>query len=247
MAGHSKFKNIMHRKGAQDKKRSKVFTRIIREISIAANLGLPDPNMNARLRSAIDAAKDANIPKDKVENAIKKATDSSIKDDYEDMRYEGYGPGGVAIIVEASTNNKNRTAGEVRSVFVKYNGTLGENGSVSYMFSRKGIITYNKSTTTFDKILEIALEADAEDCTVYNDEEDDSYSEYEITCEVEKFTKVKNFLAQKLKSAKNAEITWIPNNTVELNQENIEKIMKLIEALENIDDVDNVIANFVSI
>lgn len=237
MAGHSKFKNIMHRKGAQDKKRAKMFTKLVKEIYVAAKSGLPDANSNPRLRAAINAARAANMPKDRIENAISKATNPGEADNFEEIRYEGYGPGGVAIIVEALTDNRNRTASDVRAAFTKHNGTLGETGSVSFMFSRVGIITYPANKGSAEVFLDAAIEFGANDSI--SDEET-----HEIICDPENFNDVRESFEQKFGAYLSAEITWKPNDTVMLNEENAEKIIKLVDVLEDNDDVQSVVGNF---
>lgn len=237
MAGHSKFKNIMHRKGAQDKKRAKVFTKAVRDIIIAAKSGLPDPNMNASLRSAIVAAKAVNLPKDKIEGAIKKASGGADSDNYEEIRYEGYGTGGVAVVVETLTDNRNRTASEVRTAFSKNGGNLGELGSVTYMFARKGVFIYNlPEGKTLDDIMEIALEAGAEEC-----EEHDGF--IQIICEPSEFHNVFENLQNALGDPESHEICWVAETTQELDEEGIAKVEKLVEALEDCDDVQSVYTN----
>ncbi len=238
MAGHSKFKNIMHRKGAQDKKRAKMFTKVMREIIVSARIGGADPQFNPRLRGAIIDAKNINMPRDKIENAINKAQSNEVGDNYEEVRYEGYGPHGTAIIVEGLTDNRNRTASEVRSAFTKFGGSLGELGSVSYLFQHVGMIIYNSNVTDVDSMLEYALEAGADDCAFTDDE-------YEIICTIEKFNKVKELLESKFGEAKSANITWKPNVKVNLDNESAIKVLKFIEALEDSDDVQTVIGNFV--
>lgn len=237
MAGHSKFKNIMHRKGAQDKKRAKIFTKVIREIIVAARNGLPDPQLNPRLRVAVLAARDVNMPKDKVENAIKKATSHEAGDHYEEIRYEGYGPYGTAFIVEALSDNRNRTASEIRSAFNKYGGTLGETGSVSYMFKHLGIVVYALSRISYDDILEASMEAGAEDCI-------ENEGEVEIITNVESFHIIKDKLEANYGEPTRALLEWKPTTTVELDLEAAQKIMRFIEALEDSDDVQNVTSNF---
>ena len=236
MAGHSKFKNIMHRKGAQDKKRAKVFTKIIREISVAVAGGMTDPQFNPRLRLAILAAKEANLPKDKVEAAIKKASSPTNSDNYEEIRYEGYGAAGVALIVETLSDNKNRTTSEVRSTFTKFGGSLGETGSVSYMFQHLGLITYHKNIKSAEEVLELAIEAGADDCQL-DDEE------HEIYCSLEKLHIVRDFLEVKLGEAKSAKLIWQPVTMIALDHETTKKVLKLIDALEDLDDVQNVWTN----
>ncbi len=227
----------MHRKGAQDKKRAKMFTKLVREIYVSAKSGIADPNSNPRLRAAINAARSANMPKDRIENAISKATNPADSDNFEEIRYEGYGPAGTALIVEALTDNRNRTASEVRAAFTKYNGSLGETGSVNFMFTRVGLITYPASKGSADIFLEAAIEAGANDCQT--DEES-----HEIICEPESFHEVREWFEQKFGAYQSAEITWLPINTVMLDEENAEKVLKLVDALEESDDVQSVVGNF---
>ncbi|MDI1346966.1 MAG: YebC/PmpR family DNA-binding transcriptional regulator [Pseudolabrys sp.] len=236
MAGHSQFKNIMHRKGKQDKVRSKVFGKLAREITVAAKLGQPDPAFNPRLRAAILEARAENMPKDNIERAIKKATGSD-SESYDDMRYEGYGPGGVAVIVEALTDNHNRTAGEVRSIFTKGGGNLGTTGSVAFMFDHLGVVEYDAKVADADAMLEAAIEAGAEDVT--SDE-----NGHQIFTTTETLRDVAKALEAKYGEARKAALIWKPQNTVMLSDEVGEKVLKLIEALDEDDDVQNVFANF---
>jgi YebC/PmpR family DNA-binding regulatory protein len=236
MAGHSQFKNIMHRKGKQDKVRSKVFSKLGREITVAAKLGLPDPAFNPRLRLAIIAARAENMPKDNIERAIKKASGSD-QENYEEIRYEGYAPGGVAVIVEALTDNTNRTASDVRSAFTKAGGNLGTTGAVSFMFDRIGAIEYDAGKASADAMLEAAIEAGAED--VISDE-----GGHQIVTTPETLADVTKALEAKFGEPRKSGITWKPQNTVAVDDEAGEKILKLIEVLEESDDVQNVYANF---
>ena len=236
MAGHSQFKNIMHRKGKQDKVRSKVFGKLAREITVAAKLGQPDPAFNPRLRAAILEARAENMPKDNIERAIKKASGSE-SESYDDMRYEGYGPGGVAVIVEALTDNHNRTAGEVRSIFTKGGGNLGTTGSVSFMFDHIGVVEYDAKVADADAMLEAAIEAGAEDVT--SDE-----NGHQIFTTTETLRDVAKALEAKYGEARKAALIWKPQNTVMLADEAGEKMLKLIESLDENDDVQNVFANF---
>jgi YebC/PmpR family DNA-binding regulatory protein len=236
MAGHSQFKNIMHRKGKQDKVRSKVFGKLAREITVAAKLGQPDPAFNPRLRAAILEARAENMPKDNIERAVKKATGSD-SESYDDMRYEGYGPGGVAVIVEALTDNHNRTAGEVRSIFTKGGGNLGTTGSVAFMFDHIGVVEYDAKVADADAMLEAAIEAGAEDVT--SDE-----NGHQIFTTTETLRDVAKALEAKYGEARKAALIWKPQNTVMLSDEAGEKVLKLIEALDEDDDVQNVFANF---
>lgn len=236
MAGHSQFKNIMHRKGAQDAKRAKLFTKILREVMVAAKIG-PDPDHNPRLRSAIAAAREANIPKDRITAAITKATSAGGGDNFEEIRYEGYGPGSIALIVEALTDNRNRTASEVRSAFTKFGGQLGETGSVSYMFKRIGLITYPITTGSADKFLEATIEANGNDCV--------SEEMHEIICEPELLQEVRTTLEKQFGEPTSAIITWKPNSVQGISEADGEKLLKLLDALDDCDDVQNVIGNFV--
>jgi len=236
MAGHSQFKNIMHRKGKQDKVRSKVFSKLGREITVAAKLGLPDPAFNPRLRLAIIAARAENMPKDNIERAIKKASGTE-QDNYEEIRYEGYAPGGVAVIVEALTDNTNRTASDVRSAFTKAGGNLGTTGAVSFMFDRIGVIEYDADKASADAMLEAAIEGGADD--VISDE-----NGHQIVTTPETLADVTKALEARFGEPRKSGITWKPQNTVAVDDEAGEKILKLIEVLEESDDVQNVYANF---
>lgn len=235
MAGHSQFKNIMHRKGAQDAKRAKVFTRIGREIVVAVKLGSPDPDANPRLRAAISAAKAANMPNERIDRAIKSASGPDNTDDFVEIRYEGYGPGGIAIIVEATTDNRNRTAGEVRSYFNKNGGSLGETNSVSFLFQRVGEIQVSKEGTNFEQLFDVAAGAGAEDV------EDDEES-YTVVTEVEAFNQV----YQEVDGAANvqeAKLVWRPMAPVAVDSEASGGLIKLLTALDDNDDVQNVFTN----
>jgi YebC/PmpR family DNA-binding regulatory protein len=236
MAGHSQFKNIMYRKGAQDKKRSKMFSKLAREITAAAKLGLPDISMNPRLRSAVLAARAQNMPKDNIERAIKKSQGAGGAE-YVELRYEGFGAGGVGVIVEALTDNRNRTAGEIRSIFTKHGGNLGETGAVSFSFKRVGEIEYPLSAGGAEEMLEAALEAGADDCETGKDG-------HWFTASVEAYHEVAAALEAKLGAAKSSSIIWQPQNTVDVDEEKGEKLLKLIDALEDSDDVQAVYANF---
>jgi YebC/PmpR family DNA-binding regulatory protein len=237
MAGHSKFKNIMHRKGAQDAKRAKRFTKIIKEITVAARAGNPDPSMNPRLRTALAEARVENVSKDTIERAIKKATEANTGENFEEIRYEGYGAKGVAVIVEALTDNRNRTASDVRSTFSKYGGSLGETNSVSFMFNRVGQIIYPLSVGSADRVFEAAIEAGAENVESGDDA-------HEITCAVEDFYAVRDALEKALGAPQEAGLTWIPQTTVALDEEAAISVLKLIDVLEDNDDVRSVSANF---
>jgi YebC/PmpR family DNA-binding regulatory protein len=237
MAGHSQFKNIMHRKGAQDARRGRQFARLIREITVAARQGLPDPAANPRLRSAVVAARQANMPKDTVDRAIKKATGGVGGDDYAEVRYEGYGPAGVAIIVEALTDNRNRTASDIRSAFAKHGGALGETNSVSFLFNRLGVIRYPAAAGSADDMLEAAIEAGAED--VASDAE-----AHEITAAVDDFFAVRDALEARFGAPESARLEWRPTTSVTLDEDRAASVLKLLDVLEDGDDVQNVYANF---
>jgi YebC/PmpR family DNA-binding regulatory protein len=236
MAGHSQFKNIMHRKGRQDAVRSKLFSKLAREITVAAKLGLPDPAMNARLRAAILAARAENMPKDNIERAIKKALGSDAES-YDEIRYEGYGPGGVAVIVEVLTDNRNRTASDVRSSFTKSGGNLAETGAVSFMFDHVGVVELDAKVASADQMLEAAIEAGAED-VVSNEGGHEIYTTQDSLREVAKA------LEEKFGEPRKAALTWKPQNTVPIDDEQGEKLLRLIETLNEHDDVQNVYANF---
>jgi YebC/PmpR family DNA-binding regulatory protein len=237
MAGHSQFKNIMHRKGAQDARRARQFARMIREITVAARQGLPDPASNPRLRAAVAAARGVNMPKDTVDRAIKKAAGAAQGEDYAEVRYEGYGPAGVAVIVEALTDNRNRTASDVRSAFSKHGGALGETNSVSFMFNRLGVIRYPAAAATDDAMLEAAIEAGADNA------ESDAEA-HEVTCAVEDFFAVRDALEARFGPPETARFEWRPATTVTLDAEHAAAVLKLLDALEDSDDVQNVYANF---
>jgi YebC/PmpR family DNA-binding regulatory protein len=236
MAGHSQFKNIMHRKGRQDAVKSKLFGKLAREITVSAKLGLPDPNMNPRLRAAIIAARAENMPKDNIERAIKKATGGDTES-YEETRYEGYGPGGVAIIVEVLTDNRNRTAGEVRATFTKSGGNMAETGAVSFMFDRVGVIEYDAKVATSDEMLDAAIEAGADDVV-------SSPSGHEIYAAQGSFHEVAKAIEAKFGEPRKSGLVWKPQNTVKVNDEQGEKLLRLLESLNEHDDVQNVYANF---
>ena len=236
MAGHSKFKNIMHRKGAQDKKRSKIFSKLAKEITVAAKMGTPDPDMNPRLRTAIQAAKAQNMPKDNIERAIKKSLDAG-GENYEEVRYEGFGVAGVGVIVEALTDNRNRTAGEVRSIFSKNGGNLGETGAVSFGFDHVGAIIYPAAVASEDDMLEAAIEAGADEV-----ESDDD--EHALYVEGDSLHEVARSLEEKFGEPNSARLIWKPQTSIELDDEKGEKFLKMLEALEDQDDVQNVYANF---
>jgi YebC/PmpR family DNA-binding regulatory protein len=236
MAGHSQFKNIMHRKGRQDKARSKLFGKLAREITVSAKLGLPDPAFNPRLRAAVIAARAENMPKDNIDRAIKKSQGADTEN-YDEIRYEGYGPGGVAIIVEALTDNRNRTAGEVRAIFSKNGGNLAETGAVSFMFSHVGIVEFDAKVASADAMLDAAIEAGADDVISSDDG-------HQIITTPDTLNDVAKALEAKLGEPRKASLLWKPQNTVALDDESGEKVLKLIESLDDSDDVQNVYANF---
>ncbi len=237
MAGHSQFKNIMHRKGAQDAKRARIFAKLIREITVSARQGLPDPASNPRLRAALTAARQANMTRDTIERAVKKATGAGGSDDYQEVRYEGYGPAGVAMIVETLTDNRNRTAGDVRSAFAKNGGALGETNAVSFLFNRLGVIRYPLDVATADDMLEAAIEAGAENA------ESDAEA-HEVTCPVEDFFAVRDALEAKFGPPETAKLDWRPTMEVTLDEDKAKSLLKLLDQLEDNDDVQNVYANF---
>jgi YebC/PmpR family DNA-binding regulatory protein len=236
MAGHSQFKNIMHRKGRQDAAKSKLFGKLAREITVSAKSGLPDPNMNPLLRAAIIAARAENMPKDNIERAIKKASGGE-SENYEQIRYEGYGPGGVAVIVEVLTDNRNRTAGEVRSTFTKSGGNLAETGAVSFMFDHVGVIEYDAKAATPEAMFEATLEAGGDDVV-------SSAESHEIYAAQDRFGAVAKALEAKFGEPRKASLVWRPQNTVSVDDEQGERLLKLIENLNEHDDVQNVFANF---
>jgi len=237
MAGHSQFKNIMYRKGAQDAKRAKIFTKIIRELTVAAKTGQADPAANPRLRAAIIAARQANMSRDTMERAIKRGAGGEDNTAYDEVRYEGYGPGGIAVIIEALTDNRNRTASEVRTLFAKSGGNLGETNSVSFMFERKGVIAYAAKAATADAMFEVGLEAGA-------DNVESNAAGHEITCAVEDFSTVRDALEAKFGEAQEAKLQWRPLNSTMIEGDTADSLMKLIDALEDNDDVQNVYANY---
>ncbi|MEY3623875.1 MAG: hypothetical protein RLZZ407_1434 [Pseudomonadota bacterium] len=236
MAGHSKFKNIQHRKGAQDKKRSAQFSKLSREITVAAKMGMPDPDMNPRLRLAVNAAKAQSMPKDNIQRAIDKAAGGDAES-YDEMRYEGYGPGGVAIIVEALTDNRNRTATNVRTAFSKNGGNLGASGAVSHGFDRMGLITYPISAGSADSVFEAALEAGAEDV-------ESSEDEHSIWTAMDSLHEVAKALEATLGEAESAKLAWKPQVLVEVDEANAATLLKMIDALEDDDDVQTVWGNY---
>ncbi|HLJ21421.1 MAG TPA: YebC/PmpR family DNA-binding transcriptional regulator [Stellaceae bacterium] len=237
MAGHSQFKNIMYRKGAQDKKRAKIFTKIIRELTTAARTGLPDPNANPRLRAAVTAAKEANMPKDTVERAIRRGSGEDGGENYSEVRYEGYGPGGVAIIVEALTDNRNRTASDLRAAFTKAGGSLGESNSVSFMFDRLGEVIYPARVASADAVFEAAVEAGA-------DNVDSGAEQHTITCAADDLNAVRDALEKRFGPAQSAKLVWRPKTTAPVAGDDADTLLKLLETLEDSDDVQSVYANF---
>jgi YebC/PmpR family DNA-binding regulatory protein len=236
MAGHSQFKNIMHRKGRADAARSKLFGKLAREITVAAKLGLPDPAMNPRLRAAIIAARAENMTKDTIDRAIKKAQGGDAET-YDEIRYEGYGPGGVAVIVEVLTDNRNRAAGEVRATFTKNGGNLAETGAVSFMFDHVGVVEFDAAVASADAMLEAAIEAGAEDVV-------SSENNHEIYTTQDSLREVAKALEAKFGEPRKAALVWKPQNSVSVDDEQGEKLLKLIETLNDNDDVQNVYANF---
>jgi YebC/PmpR family DNA-binding regulatory protein len=236
MAGHSQFKNIMHKKGRADAARAKLFGKLAREITVSAKMGLPDPAMNPRLRAAVLAARAENMPKDNIERAIKKSQGGE-GENYEEIRYEGYAPGGVAVIVEALTDNRNRTASEVRSYFTRYGGSLAETGAVSFLFKRAGLVQYDVGKATPDAMLDAAIEAGADDVS-------SSPAGHEVIASVENLHEVARALEAKFGEPTKAGLVWRPQNSVAVDDEAGEKVLKLIESLEENDDVQNVYANF---
>ncbi len=236
MAGHSQFKNIMHRKGRQDKAKSKLFGKLAREITVAAKLGLPDPTFNPRLRAAVIAARAENMPKDNIDRAIKKASGGDAET-YDEIRYEGYGPGGVAVIVEVLTDNRNRTAGEVRATFTKNGGNLAETGAVSFMFDHVGVVEYDTQAASADAMLEAAIEAGAEDVV-------SSDSGHEVYAAPDSLGTVSKALESRFGEPRKSAMVWKPQSTVAVDDAAGEKVLKLIESLNDSDDVQNVYANF---
>lgn len=236
MSGHNKWSTIKHKKGAADAKRGKIFTKLIKEITVAAKLGGGDADGNPRLRTAIDKAKAENMPKDNIERAIKKGTGEMEGVTYEEITYEGYGPGGVAVLVEVMTDNRNRSVSDVRSIFTKCNGNMGETGCVSWMFDQKGLIVLSKDTD-FEKLFEAALEAGAEDVS-------DQDEQYEVVTDPSAFIEVRDALAKQGFAFESAEVTMIPQTMIKLEGKPAENMLKLMERLEDNDDVQNVYANF---
>jgi YebC/PmpR family DNA-binding regulatory protein len=236
MAGHSQFKNIMHKKGRADKARSKLFSKLAREITVAAKLGMPDPAFNPRLRAAVIAARAENMPKDNIERAIKKSQGGD-SESYDQIRYEGYAPGGVAVIVEALTDNRNRTAGEVRSIFTKAGGNLAETGAVSFMFDHVGVVEYDADKADPDTMLEAAIDAGAEDVVSNADG-------HQVFTATDSFAEVTKALEVKFGEPRKSAMTWKPQNTIPVDDDTGEKILKLMDALDDSEDVQNVYANF---
>ena len=236
MAGHSQFKNIMHRKGRVDAVRSKVFSKLAREITVAAKMGMPDPNFNPRLRAAIIAARAENMPKDNIERAVKKSQ-AAEGETYEEIRYEGYGPGGAAIIVEAMTDNRNRTASDVRSVFTKSGGNLAETGAVAFMFDRVGVVEFDPKVADADTMLEAAIEAGGDD--VETDE-----SGHTVYCQQGDLAEVGKALEERFGEPRKSALVWRPQTPVAVDDETGEKLLRMMELLEDQDDVQNVYGNF---
>ncbi len=238
MAGHSQFKNIMHRKGAQDAKKAKQFTKLIREITTSVRSGQKDPNFNPRLRAAIANARTANLPKDRIETAIKKGSSTHEGDNFDEIRYEGYAPGGVALIVETLSDNKNRTASDIKSCFSKNDGHIAEPGSVSYMFDRIGLVIFERANLDTEVMLETVIEAGADECTSEN-------STHEIICAPDHFNKVRDHLAKKFGDPVLARLSWKPKNFIEVTEVEVaESLLKLIDMLEDNDDVQYVCGNY---
>lgn len=236
MAGHSQFKNIMRRKGAQDIKRGKIFTKIGREIIAACKSGAPDPATNPRLRAAVLWAREENMPRDRIDAAIKRASGNLDSDNFDEVRYEGYGPGGIAVIVNALTDNRNRTAPDVRSAFTKAGGNLGETGSVSFMFNNIGLIIYPKAKATEDAMMEAAIEAGADDCTLVGDE-------HHIITATDALAAVRDALEQTFGEAQSAKLVWQPASLNAISDEHAASLIKMIDTLEDLDDVQEVICN----
>lgn len=236
MAGHSHFANIARKKEKSDKARAKIFTKLAREIIVAAKSGMPDPDANPRLRAAISAAKAQNMTNDRIKSAIAQATGANKGEDYSEIRYEGYGSGGVAVIVEALSDNRNRTASDVRSTFTKYGGNLGETNSVAFNFEKVGLIEYPAEKTSADQMLEAVIEAGADDC-----ESGDAV--HSIYCKPDSLNEVREALATKFGDAETARFSWRATNTIPCSGDDAQKLFKLVEALEDLDDVQYVITN----
>jgi len=236
MAGHSKFANIKHRKAAQDGKRTKIFSKIVREIVVAVKQGGPDAGSNPRLRGALQSARAANLPKDRIESAIKKASGADSTENYEEARYEGYGPAGIAVIIDALTDNRNRTVSEIRSAFSKAGGNLGETGSVGFMFDRVGFVQFKAEIGSADDVLEQAIEAGAEDV-----ESDETY--HTIYCDSNDFNTVRDYLVEKYGDPEAARLSWKPNTTTQLGLDQARSLFKMVDVLEDNDDVQYVTTN----
>tara|TARA_Y100000590_G_C15555384_1_gene952591 strand:+ start:83 stop:832 length:750 start_codon:yes stop_codon:yes gene_type:complete len=237
MAGHSKFKNIMHRKGAQDKKRAKIFSRLGKEISVSVKAGGPDPETNIRLRTAISSAKSLNMPKENIDRAIKKGAGNDLDSNFEEVRYEGYGPDGIALIVEAMTNNKNRTASEIRSTFSKYGGNLGETGSVSYNFKKVGMIALDKKLAVENELFDFIVDNGSNDLEINEDE-------YQIYCDQDNLITLNEKISKKFGATSSSQLIWKSENNIDIKRESAEKLFKLINTLEDNDDVQSVSSNF---
>ena len=237
MAGHSKWHNIQHRKGRQDAKKGKIFTKVTKEIMLAARDGGGDPDKNPRLRAAIDSAKSANLPKDKIETAIKKGTGELAADQLEESVCEGYGPGGVAMLVQVATDNKNRTVAEIRHLLSKNGGSMGESGCVAWMFDHKGVLSFDKESYSEEQLLEVGLEAGAEDII-------DDGEVWQVRCAPEDFTPLQQAYQEAGMEFNEAELTMVPQNTVGVDPETGRKILKLYDALDDLDDVQNIYTNF---
>jgi YebC/PmpR family DNA-binding regulatory protein len=235
MSGHSKWASIKHSKGKADKQRSKIFSKLSKEISVAAKLGDKDPDMNPRLRSAIQAARSANMPKDNIERAIDKST-SNTETNFENLRYEGFGPDKIAVIVEALTDNKNRTASNIRTIFQKSGGNLGTQGSASHNFSQLGIIKIDKKEISEEQILELAIESGADECITHN-------NFHEVQCSIDEIYNVKKNLEKTIANFISTEIEWVPLNSIDVIKEREESAIQFLEALEDDDDVQNVYSN----
>ncbi|MBF0523518.1 MAG: YebC/PmpR family DNA-binding transcriptional regulator [Deltaproteobacteria bacterium] len=237
MSGHSKWSTIKHKKGAADARRGKIFSKIIKEITVAARIGGGDLTGNSRLRSAVAAAKAENMPKDNIDRAIKKGTGEIEGVTYEESTYEGYGPGGAAVLVEIMTDNKNRTVADIRHIFAKHSGNLGEAGCVSWMFDKKGLFVFDKKTVGEDQLMEMALDAGAEDVTAEN-------GEFEVVCSPESYEAIKEIFDNQSLKYEMAQVTMVPRTTVELTGKQAEQMLKMMEKLEDHDDVQNVYSNF---
>ena len=235
MAGHSHWAGIKHKKGKADKQRSKIFSKLSKEITVAAKLGDKDPTMNPRLRSAIQAARSANMPKDNIDRAISKSTSNDVSN-FENLRYEGFGPDKVAVIIEALTDNKNRTASNIRTIFQKAGGSLGTQGSASHNFNQLGIIKIDKKEISDDQALELAIDAGAEECKSNNEF-------HEIQCSIDKIYNVKKELEKKISNFISTEIEWVPLNSIQISKNKHENLINFFESLEEDDDVQNVYSN----